>query len=76
MYGQWLDLAIAAQSENPFPMFLRIRRIARINNAAKTAISVDKQMLAFLIMSSFSACGTPRGRLVAAYVHLFEFGCV
>jgi hypothetical protein len=38
MYCQWLDLAVAAQGENPLPVFLRIREIAWINNAAKTAI--------------------------------------
>ena len=63
MYGQWLDLAVATQGENPFPVFLRIRRIARINNAAKSAIGIDNQVLALLIMSGFSASRTTRNNL-------------
>jgi hypothetical protein len=76
MYGQWLDLAVAAQGKNPFPVFFRIRRIAGVNNTCKAAVSVYEQVFSFIVTPRFSAGRALRGYFSTAVANFFEFGDV
>src|SRR5215831_8430334 len=71
-----LNLPVTGQRKNAFPVCLCLRRIARINDAAKTAIRVYNQVLAALIVSSFSTYGTARCSFRGVGPNLFELGNV
>src|SRR4029450_4721779 len=68
--------AVSAPTEDASAVRLGVSRIARINNAAETAIGVDKQMLSLLIMSGFGAGRTARCSFRAVGPDAFELGNV